>query len=152
MLVTSSRLYRFALSEIVFHQYTHLGVLDMSAGNVLGQVELAIRVCFRIRPCLGCVVRERVPLAENSSIKPLAWFPAQESVWCLFILPMFSRCLGLGTKIRRRQGYELSSLPWGCRMGPKASMVCHLGTCVRQDCVLNSLATGFCSAWVEMQN
>lgn len=79
------------MAEIGFNQYAHLGVLDMSAGNVCGQVELAIRVYseyiseyiseyFRIRPCLGCAVGGKVPLAENNFIKPLDRFPAQESV------------------------------------------------------------------------
>lgn len=41
-----SRLYMLALAETVCCLLAQLGVLDRSAGSVLGQVELAIRVSF----------------------------------------------------------------------------------------------------------
>ena len=48
-MVSSSRLYRFTLAEIVLHQLAQFGLLDVCAGNALGQVGLAIRVYFGAR-------------------------------------------------------------------------------------------------------
>ena len=48
----------------------------MLAGNVLGQVKLAIRVYFGVKPLLKLWGKE-APLAWNSWTGLLAWFPAQ---------------------------------------------------------------------------
>lgn len=44
--VSISQCCRFALAEIVFHWSLQFGFLDVSAGNVFGQVRLAIKVYF----------------------------------------------------------------------------------------------------------
>lgn len=44
-----SRFYRFALEGIVFLQYAQFGFLDMSTGNVLMEVGLAVMFYFRVR-------------------------------------------------------------------------------------------------------
>ena len=46
---SSSRLYKLALAETVLHWSAQFVFLGMSAGNVLGQVELVIVVYFGAR-------------------------------------------------------------------------------------------------------
>lgn len=48
--VSSSRLYRFALTERVLHQSTQLGDLDVSAGSILEPGGDYVRIYFRLRP------------------------------------------------------------------------------------------------------
>lgn len=42
--------YSFTLAEIVFHQSAQLELLIVSTCNILGQMQLAVRVCFGVRP------------------------------------------------------------------------------------------------------
>ena len=43
-------LYSFTLAEIVLHQSAQLELLIVSTCNILGQMQLAVRVCFGVRP------------------------------------------------------------------------------------------------------
>lgn len=126
--VFSFRLYRFTLAEIVLHQWTQFALQDISICNVLGQVELPIRVHFQVKPLselwgwweegvVGANVWEWLD-------KIAAFVPCpSEAVVCVPQLPgfkvRFTRCLGLGTTLSSRQGYELVSLLWMWQKRPK---------------------------------
>lgn len=47
--VSSSRFYRFALTERVLHQSAQLGDLDVSAGSILEPSGDYVRIYFRLR-------------------------------------------------------------------------------------------------------
>ena len=87
----SPRLYRFALAETVLHQSAQLGFW-VSPGNVFGQVEAAIMVCFGVRQKFESEDGNEgvVPLAENSWIRLLAGsLPKRSLGWALHF-PAFS--------------------------------------------------------------
>ena len=72
----SSRLYRFALAKIILHQSGQFGFLDVSAGNILGQVGPVTRWARQRFELLE--LRYGVGLwPENSWTGLLAWFPTQ---------------------------------------------------------------------------
>lgn len=48
-MISSSRIYSFALAQAVLHQSTQLVFLNVSAGEVLGQVKLAIGISFGVK-------------------------------------------------------------------------------------------------------
>ena len=127
-MISSSGLYRFALADIVLHEWAQLGVLNGSDGRIFGLMRLAIRVYFWARPLSELWSLWRVLLAETSWIEVLAGFPAD-----IQIQSRLHRCLdfaiglpsqtGLATILSGRQGYELISPSWrGSRMGSWASM------------------------------
>lgn len=134
----SCRFYRFALEDIVPHQSAHFGLLNMSYGNVPGQVEPDIMVCFgagQLFEPWGQGWRD-LPLAKNSWIWLLAWFSTQVKLWdglhgCLDSLIRLHKWLELGII----DGLWISQ---GNKPGPKVCTVHCLRVWIRPGYSLNS--------------
>ena len=105
-------LYSFTLAEIVLHQSAQLELLIVSTCNILGQMQLAVRVCFGVRPLPELQGWRCVLLAVHCGIGLLAYFPAHRRLegglhGCLSSPVRLPRWWGLGTLLNKRWSYEL---------------------------------------------